>query len=170
MESPEKILPAKAMRHVRKAQEEIKLAMEELAKFADPEYVKANPDEFKKLAKALQPAASSSADFQKSVTTRVYRQLHGVDVAKDRAVRKLENKLHGARRIDAANINNIRSDIMHEIRDMIKEGKFGAASRIPGAGPVAAVPAAVAAGAAVVAAAVEDFKITTRGADAGAVK
>ena len=149
LENPESILPESAMKHVRNAQKAIDQALAEIAKFADPEFVKGHPKDFKKLSDAIGPAASSSADFQRHVTKRLYSKLHRIDQRKASSVRTLERRLQARRRIDPDEINETRDQIMRRIRDVISSGSFELG------GGVAAFPAAVAAGAAVVAAAVE---------------
>ncbi|MDT3697980.1 MAG: hypothetical protein RO469_01020 [Thermincola sp.] len=153
LDNPAEFLPSSAMEHVKKAQEELAKALEEISKFADPEHVKKNQAEFQKLYNAVHPTATSSIDFNKKLMDNVYNKLRNYQVDSVSTVMDLEQKFYADREsIKETDILKIRGEIMDKIKGMIDGGTV--AGRMPGGGH-AAVPAAVAAGAAVVAAAVE---------------
>jgi hypothetical protein len=151
LENPGSVLPEEAMRHVQKAQEELGKAMAAIAKYADPAFLEKNPEEFRKFAARLAPAASSTADFQQTIAKRIGAELNRIDKTKATAVKVDEQRLSKLPPgVSEKDINELRGAVLSKVRTMIEQGmKVG-----PGGG-AAAVPAAVAAGAAVVAAAVE---------------
>lgn len=151
LENPAEFLPKAAMQHVNKAQAELVLALKEIAKLADGEYVKQNQEEFKRMYKALYPAASSSVDFNKKVMDAVYSKIQAYEVSAAKPILDLEKEFYSEKtELTEKQVIGIRQQMLDKIRNMI-EAEAGI-----GVGPGhAAFPAAIGAVAAAVAAAVE---------------